>query len=100
MTAFTLFGGYLILLMLVQRHYRLTELNKIEEEARRGLEDANERLESRVFDRTQKLTEANTLLKREILERKQAETKLKRTRNELIHAAKLAVLGQVSWHKS
>ncbi len=96
MTVFTLFGGYLILLMFVQRHYRLAELNRIEEKARRGLEDANERLESRVFDRTQKLTEANTLLKREILERKQAETKLKRTRNELIHAAKLAVLGQMS----
>ncbi len=96
MTVFTLFGGYIMLLMFVQRHYRLVELNRIEEEARKGLEDANERLESRVFDRTQKLTEANTLLKREILERKQAETKLKRTRNELIHAAKLAVLGQMS----
>ncbi len=96
MTVFTLLGGYLILLMFVQRHYRLAELNRIEEKSRKGLEDANERLESRVFDRTQKLTEANTLLKKEVLERKQAETKLKRTRNELIHAAKLAVLGQMS----
>jgi two-component system C4-dicarboxylate transport sensor histidine kinase DctB len=96
MTLFTLLGGYLIFLMFVQRHYRLAELTRIEEKARRGLEDANERLESRVFDRTQELTEANTLLKREVLERKQAETKLKNTRNELIHAAKLAVLGQMS----
>jgi len=96
MTTFGLFLSYFIIMMLIQRHYRLVELNKIEEEARRGLQEANERLESRVLDRTQQLTESNILLKKEIIERKQAEIKLKRTRNELIHAAKLAALGQMS----
>jgi len=96
MTTFGLFLTYFIVIMLIQRRYRLIELNRIEEQARRGLQEANERLESRVLDRTQQLTESNTLLKKEILERKQAEIKLKRTRRELIHAAKLAVLGQMS----
>jgi len=96
MTVFGLFLTYFIVMMLIQRRYRLVELNRIEEEARKGLQEANERLESRVLDRTQQLTESNILLKKEILERKQAEIKLKKTRKELIHAAKLAVLGQMS----
>lgn len=87
---------YLIIIMLIQRQNRLGELNKIEEEGRRNLEEANELLESRVLDRTQELTETNTLLKKEISEKKQAEINLKKTRRELIHAAKLAVLGQMS----
>ncbi|WP_457576971.1 sensor histidine kinase [Desulfomarina sp.] len=96
MAASSLFLTYFIIVMLIQRRDRLAELNRIEEEARKALQEANELLESRVLDRTQKLTEANILLKKEILERKQAEVKLKKTRRELIHAAKLAALGQMS----
>ena len=88
--------AYILIILLVQRQHRLAELNRIEEEARRVLEEANELLESRVLDRTQKLTEANEQLRKEILDRQQTEIKLKRTRKELIHAAKLAVLGQMS----
>jgi two-component system C4-dicarboxylate transport sensor histidine kinase DctB len=91
-----LFFFYIAVLMLVQRRNRLNEHSKIEEEGRRKLQEANEQLESRVFDRTQELTEANTLLKKEVQERKLAEVKLKKTRKELIHSAKLAVLGQMS----
>lgn len=91
-----LFFFYIAVLMLVQRRNRLNEHSKIEEEGRRRLQEANEQLESRVFDRTQELTEANTLLKKEVQERKLAEVKLKKTRKELIHSAKLAVLGQMS----
>jgi two-component system C4-dicarboxylate transport sensor histidine kinase DctB len=96
MAASGLFLTYFIIVMLIQRRYRLAELNRIEEEARQALQEANELLESRVLDRTQKLTEANILLKKEIQERKQTEVKLKKTRRELIHAAKLAALGQMS----
>ena len=60
------------------------------------MREANELLETRVLDRTQQLTLANEMLQREILDRKQTEVKLMRTRKELIHAAKLAVLGQMS----
>ncbi len=87
---------YILALLLIQRNYRLAQLHQIEEESKRALLEANEQLESRVSDRTQELTEANKMLRQEILERKQTEVKLKRTRKELIHAAKLAVLGQMS----
>jgi two-component system C4-dicarboxylate transport sensor histidine kinase DctB len=88
--------AYILVLLLLQRTHRLTEMQRIEEKSKRALQDANEQLESRVLDRTQKLTEANEMLRKEILDRKQTEIKLKRTRKELIHAAKLAVLGQMS----
>ncbi|TKB09309.1 sensor histidine kinase [Desulforhopalus sp. IMCC35007] len=91
-------GGvvYVLGLLLLQRSRRIAQLHEIEEESKRALQEANEQLESRVLDRTQKLTEANEMLRKEIIDRKQAEIKLKRTRKELIHAAKLAVLGQMS----
>lgn len=87
---------YVMVLLLLQRKQRLAQLQRIEERSKRALQEANELLETRVSDRTQKLTEANELLRKEIIDRKQAEIKLKRTRKELIHAAKLAVLGQMS----
>ncbi len=88
--------AYILGILLIQRNRRLAQLHQIEEDSKRALQEANEQLESRVSDRTQKLTEANTMLRKEILDRKQTEVKLKRTRKELIHAAKLAVLGQMS----
>lgn len=93
-TALTI--AYILVLLLVQRQHRLSEISRIEEEARTALQESHEQLESRVFDRTRQLTDANEMLRKEIIDRKQAEIKLKRTRRELIHAAKLAVLGQMS----
>lgn len=83
-------------LLFLQRKQRMRELRQVEEQSQRALRQANERLESRVLERTQQLTETNELLRREILDRQQTEVKLKRARKELIHAAKLAVLGQMS----
>lgn len=60
------------------------------------LEDANEELESRVAVRTVELTESNVKLRQEIGERQKTEEQLRRARKELIHAAKLAALGQMS----
>jgi two-component system, NtrC family, C4-dicarboxylate transport sensor histidine kinase DctB len=88
--------AFLLALLLAQRQHRLTELNRLEEEARRTLQEANEQLESRVLERTSELTEANRLLLREIGDRQRTEVALKKTRTELIHAAKLAALGQMS----
>ncbi len=87
---------YFLIVLFIQRQQRLAQVNRIEEEARIALEEANEKLETRVEERTHELTATNELLRKEILERKQTEIKLKRTRRELIHAAKLAVLGQMS----
>ena len=94
--ASSFFAAYILTLLLVQRHYRLQELALIEEKTKTALKEANEQLESRVVERTHELTEANALLTKEVMERKETEVKLKRTRKELIHAAKLAVLGQMS----
>ena len=88
--------AYMLVLLLMQRNHRLAQLHHVEEESKKALQQANEQLETRVSDRTQELTQANELLRKEIIDRKQTEIKLKRTRKELIHAAKLAVLGQMS----
>lgn len=88
--------GGLLHLIFYQRRQRLNEVKRFEQESRRVLQDANERLEARVVERTSELTETNIQLRNEIEERKRAEEALKKTRSELVHAAKLAALGQMS----
>ncbi len=53
-------------------------------------------LESRVQERTQDLSESNLRLRQEVDERQRAEKALRQAQDELIQAAKLAVLGQLS----
>ena len=60
------------------------------------LEEAHHQLETRVRERTQDLLETNRRLTSEIEERRRAEEELRRTRDELIQAAKLAAIGQLS----
>ena len=60
-----------------------------EQERRQAMQEALLELEGRVDRRTLDLTEANRLLRREIEEHE-------RTRDELIQAAKLAAIGQMS----
>ncbi len=86
----------MVLLLVWQRRQGLAERYRFEEQNRRLLEQANEELEHRVRERTAELTASNLQLRREIEERRQTEEKLRRTRRELIHAAKLAALGQMS----
>jgi two-component system C4-dicarboxylate transport sensor histidine kinase DctB len=88
--------GGLLHLLIWQRKQRLIEAKRFEEHSRKVLEDANELLESRVIERTAELTQTNVLLRQEIDERRKAEVALKNTRSELVHAAKLAALGQMS----
>ena len=87
---------FLLILLLKQRQYRLAELSLIREKTRKTLQRANQRLEQRVQERTRELLEINKLLRREIEDRQRTEETLRKTRNELIHAAKMAVLGQMS----
>lgn len=89
-------SAVMLLLLVWQRRQRLAERRRFEEQGRRLLEQANEKLEIRVRERTTELTESNRQLRREIEERRQAEEKLRRTRRELIHAARMAALGQMS----
>ncbi|MCC0029396.1 MAG: sensor histidine kinase [Brucellaceae bacterium] len=57
---------------------------------------ASLRLERLVRDRTAKLTAANVDLAHEVDERRQTEDKLRMTQSELVQAAKLAAIGQMS----
>jgi two-component system C4-dicarboxylate transport sensor histidine kinase DctB len=86
----------LLIIMLRQRRQRKIDLSRFEEQSRKVLQAANEKLEARVSERTQELTEMNTLLRKEIDDRKRAEEALQRTRTELVHTAKMAALGQMS----
>lgn len=86
----------MMVLLFWQRQQRMSERHRYEEESRRVLQEANEVLESRVSARTQALTTSNLKLRQEIIERKKTEAKLRSAREELIHATKLAALGQMS----
>lgn len=88
--------GALSLLLLWQHQRQLVERQRFAEKNRRILEEANEELESRVSERTAALTEINRRFSQEIQERRNTEEELRKTRRELIHAAKLAALGQMS----
>ncbi|KEF31129.1 Signal transduction histidine kinase regulating C4-dicarboxylate transport system [Marinobacter nitratireducens] len=78
-------GGFLAWLYLRERYRREAEL------ALRG-----EQLERRVAERTVDLERTNAQLVEEIKERERAQNELRETQQELIQAAKLAVLGQMS----
>jgi len=86
----------LLTLVLRQRRQRKLDLRCFEEQARKVLQQANEELESRVSERTKALTKMNSLLRKEIDDRRRAEIALQNTRSELVHAAKMAALGQMS----
>lgn len=96
MLGFIFLLGGLLHLLFWQRKQRIFEIKKFEEQSRKVLQDANERLEARVLERTAELTKTNLLLRQEIDERRKTEIALKNTRSELVHAAKLAALGQMS----
>lgn len=93
---FILLLSGLFFLVMKQRRQRKIDLRRYEENAKRLLQQANEQLEERVTARTIELTQANEHLLREIDERKRAEVALRQTRSELVHAAKMAALGQMS----
>jgi len=61
-----------------------------------ALERANDELERKVSNRTQALRVANAQLQEEIVERRRAEDALRATLDDLVHTARMAVLGQMS----
>ncbi len=65
-------------------------------EAKLALERVNAELERTVEKRTQALTDTNRELRREMSERIQAEATLRAAQDDLVQAAKLAVLGQLA----
>ncbi|HSD49441.1 MAG TPA: SpoIIE family protein phosphatase [Actinomycetota bacterium] len=65
--------------------------------SRKSLQRAADDLEARVRQRTAQLVESNDQLGREIAERRDAETKLRRSERELAEAQELARLGRWEW---
>ena len=86
--------GFVLLLLLVVAQRRRIIGQKLE--AKALLEQANAQLESKVARRTRALTDTNARLRKEVTERQQAEQTLRAAQNELVQAAKLAVLGQLA----
>jgi C4-dicarboxylate-specific signal transduction histidine kinase len=86
-------GCLLLWLLYLNQRRRLA---RGREEARAMLEQANQELERNVAARTVDLSDAVTRLKREVAERQRAEQTLRAAQDELVQAAKLAVLGQMA----
>jgi two-component system C4-dicarboxylate transport sensor histidine kinase DctB len=86
-------GCFLLWLLFLSQRRRLA---RGREEARAMLEQANQELERKVEARTADLSEAVTGLQREVAERQRAEQTLRAAQDELVQAAKLAVLGQMA----
>ncbi|MET0051871.1 MAG: ATP-binding protein, partial [Candidatus Thiodiazotropha sp.] len=82
-------GVILLGLILQQRIRRSQERARYEVQVNQTLREARDRLEQRVQERTEDLFQ-------EIEERRRTEQALRQTRDELIQAAKLAMLGQLS----
>ncbi|MBP0590344.1 sensor histidine kinase [Paraburkholderia sp. LEh10] len=88
--AFLIAGLYA--LYAIQRRRTIAEkLN-----AQDALRLANDRLEMTVAQRTAALTTANERMQQEIVERKRTEQRLRDSQQEVVHAGKLAVLGQMA----
>lgn len=86
-------GCLLLWLLYLNQRRRLA---RGREEARAMLEKANQELERNVAARTVDLSDAVTRLEREVAERQRAEQTLRAAQDELVQAAKLAVLGQMA----
>lgn len=82
----------LVLLAVLQR--RRAARQRLHDQ--QALQRLNAELEDTVARRTRALTDANRELRREMAERVQAEATLRAAQDELVQAAKLAVVGQLS----
>ncbi|WP_235839918.1 ATP-binding protein [Derxia lacustris] len=87
-------AGFVLLLGLIVVQRRRILKQRLE--ARLLLERANAELEQKVASRTRELTAANDRLRHEVAERIAAENTLRAAQDELVQAAKLAVLGQLA----
>ncbi|WP_299256186.1 ATP-binding protein [uncultured Kushneria sp.] len=79
-----------------QRRRLRRERERFAERERHTLAHARDELERHVAARTRELVTSNRHLSQEIEERKRAEESLRQTRDELVQAARLAVLGQLA----
>jgi len=86
----------LVVVYLTQRRNNLQQRLAHQAEVEETLRRARSELEIRVEERTVDLKSANQQLQQEVGERKRAEEDLRLAQDELVQAAKLAALGQLS----
>jgi two-component system C4-dicarboxylate transport sensor histidine kinase DctB len=86
--------SFLILLFLFLRQRQRSMRQRLK--AKEQLQDAYNKLEQMVAERTSRLARTTQSLSEEVEVRRQAEQQLHRTQNELYQAGKMAVLGQMS----
>ena len=89
-----LITAVLLLLAILQWQRQRSLRHRLANQA--ALQAAHDALESRVKDRTAELVEANEHLADEVSSRVAIESNLRATQDELVHAGKMAVLGQLS----
>lgn len=89
-----LLAAFTLVLLLYLKQRRRIARQKLE--AKLALERANAELESMVEKRTRALSDTNLELRREMAVRVKAEATLRAAQDELVQAAKLAVLGQLA----
>lgn len=80
-------AGFVLLLMLLVNQRRRIVQQKLQ---------LNAELEEKVAARTQALSDTNARLRKEVREREQAEHTLREAQDELVHAGKMAALGQLA----
>jgi len=93
--AFTAVALAFILLLFFFLHQRRRAI-KESLAAKEALQQAHDQLERKVAERTADLVATNTQLNREMAERERAEQVLRKAQDQLIHAGKMAALGQMS----
>lgn len=93
---FTIFFGVLILILVVLLVWVIFERQRRAIERVRDQQAFALHLERQVRDRTHELTATNKVLELEIHDRKLAEKALRETQQDLLQAAKLAGIGQMS----
>lgn len=92
--AFAMAASFCMLLGLYVAQRR--RISRQKQASRRLLEKVNVELEHKVVERTRDLTEVNERLRSEMRVREQAEHNLRSAQKELLHGAKMAVLGKLA----
>lgn len=85
-----------VLLLLASQQWQRHRALRCRLASQADLQSAHDALEARVAERTAEMVDANARLAGEVRTRKDVELHLRATQDELVHAGKMAVLGELS----
>ena len=87
---------FLLAALLIAKFQERRRQRRMEQQSHDRLQSAYEELELRVQQRTEELSLSNSQLRTKIIERDRAETELRRAQDNLVHAGKMAAIGQMA----